>query len=197
MREKKVLNVGGNSRQIELPPQYEKFQKVWLDIDPKVEPDLLCDARHLADLKPQQFDAVYCSHNLEHYYRHEVPIVLDGFLHVLREDGFAHIRVPDLAEVMRIAVAQDLDVEDVIYDSAAGPIMLIDVLYGFSEEIERTGEDFFCHKTGFTEKSLSSALRKSGFQKIFTVCNNLEIIALAFKQEPSPLQVVDWGLPRW
>src|SRR6266446_7887238 len=48
-------------------------------------------------LAASQFDAVYCSHNLEHYYRHDGATVLRGFLHVLKPDGFAEIKVPDAA----------------------------------------------------------------------------------------------------
>ena len=81
----KGLNVGGNSKTISLPPQYADFEHILLDIDPKGSPDIVCDARDLEELEAGQFDAVYCSHNLEHYYRHEVKRVLAGFLHVLKD----------------------------------------------------------------------------------------------------------------
>jgi len=137
-----------------------------LDIDPKGSPDIVCDARKLTTREAGQFEAVYCSHNLEHYYRHDVPRVLTGFLHVLKDDGFAQIRVPDLHEVMRVTIEQGLDIDDVLYQSTAGPIMVLDVLYGYSVEIERSGQEFFAHKTCFTIKSLLKALKKSGFSKI-------------------------------
>jgi hypothetical protein len=73
---RRVLNVGGHDKRIELPPQYAGFEQILLDVDPTVTPDILCDARELSKLEPRQFDAVYCAHNLEHYYRHEVPSVL-------------------------------------------------------------------------------------------------------------------------
>jgi predicted SAM-dependent methyltransferase len=104
MELKKVLNVGGNSKEIPLPPQYAGFEQLLLDIDPTGSPDIVCDARNLTTLENGLFDAVYCSHNLEHYYRHDVPKVLGGFLHVLKEGGFAHIVVPDINEVMRITI---------------------------------------------------------------------------------------------
>jgi SAM-dependent methyltransferase len=181
---KKVLNVGGNSKEIPMPTEYAEFQQLWLDIDPKVKPDILCDARKLATLNANQFDAIYCSHNLEHYYRHDVPKVLAGFLHVLKDHGFAHIRVPDIDAVMRVTIEKNLDIDDVLYQSPAGPIMVLDVLYGYTVEIESSGQDFFAHKTGFTEKSLVKALQQSGFSKIFHWPGNLEINALAFKKEP-------------
>jgi len=184
MNSKKVLNVGGNSKAIALPPQYAEYEHLLLDIDPRGKPDIVCDARLLTSLEGNQFDAVYCSHNLEHYYRHDVPKVLAGFLHVLKEGTFAHIRVPDIAEVMRITIERGLDIDDVLYDSPAGPIMVLDVLYGYTVEIERSGQDFFAHKTGFTQKSLIKVLQKAGFSNIYSATGNLEINAFAFKGKP-------------
>ncbi|TRU35461.1 MAG: class I SAM-dependent methyltransferase [Microcystis aeruginosa Ma_MB_F_20061100_S20] len=181
---KKVLNVGGNSKAIPLPPQYSEFEHLLLDIDPKGSPDIVCDARNLTTLESGQFDAVYCSHNLEHYYRHDVQRVLAGFLHVLKDGGFAHIRVPDIQELMRITIDRGLDIDDVLYQSPAGPIMVLDVLYGYSVEIERSKKDFFAHKTGFTHKSLLKALQKAGFSKIYSAARNLEVSAFAFKVAP-------------
>ena len=112
---RRLLNVGGGSRSFALPPIYAGFQHVLLDIDPSVAPDILCDGRQLASLEPAQFDAVLCSHNLEHYYRHEVPVVLAGFLHVLKDGGFAHILVPDIGELMRVVVTRGADLHDILY----------------------------------------------------------------------------------
>jgi hypothetical protein len=192
---KKVLNVGGNNRDIPLPPQYAAFQQVLLDIDPKGSPDILCDARRLASLEPGQFDAVYCSHNLEHYYRHEVRIILAGFLHVLKTDGFAHIRVPDLHELMRVTLERGLDVEDILYQSPEGPIMVLDVVYGYGVEIEHSGQDFYAHKTGFTQKSLVRALQAAGFSRAYSGTGNLEIEAFAFKGVPDPVTRRLFNLP--
>ena len=85
---------------------------------------------------------------------------------------------------MRVTIERGLDIDDVLYQSPAGPIMVLDVLYGYSVEIERSGKDFYSHKTGFTQKSLLKALTVAGFRKIYSVAGNLEINALAFKGEP-------------
>ncbi len=192
---KKVLNVGGNTKRIALPPQYAEFKHILLDIDPKGLPDIVCDARKLASLEAGQFDAVYCSHNLEHYHRHDVPKVLAGFLHVLKDNGFAQVRVPDINAVMKATLERGLDLEDVLYESPAGPIMVLDVLYGYGVEIEQSGQEFYAHKTGFTEKSLSQVLRKSGFSRIFCLRGNFEINALAFKRGPDPSTQILFNLP--
>ena len=157
-----------------------------LDIDLEGEPDVVCDARDMTELPRAEYDAVYCSHNLEHYYRHDVPKVLAGFVHVLKPEGFAHIRVPDMAEVMRTAVQDKLDIDDVLYQSAAGPITVGDVIYGYGTEIERSGNDFYVHKTGFTPASLTQALVRNGFPHVFLGAGKLEVVAYAFTQKPGP-----------
>jgi SAM-dependent methyltransferase len=181
---KKVLNVGGGSREVPIPQEYAGFEHLLLDIDPKFKPDILCDARELAHFEAAQFDAVYRSHNLEHYYRHDVVKVLAGFMHVLKDDGFAHIIVPNIAEVMRVTVENGLDVDDVLYESPVGPIRVLDVMYGFGREIEQSGQDFYAHKTGFTPKVLGKALARAGFRKQFACAGGLEIAVLAFKVPP-------------
>ena len=181
-----VLNVGGNSKAIPLPPQYAGFEHLLLDIDPTGQPDVLCDARELTTLSAGRFDAVYCSHNLEHYHAHEVSRVLAGFLHVLKEGGFAHIRVPDLQAVMRQAIERNLDVEDVLYQSAVGPIRVLDVIYGHGPQIERSGQDFFAHKTGFSRNTLHAALLRAGFGPVYSGTGNLEVTAVAFKGHADP-----------
>jgi hypothetical protein len=192
---RRLLNVGGNSKDIPLPENYRGWENVLLDIDPRGKPDVLCDARALTTLPGAAYDAVYCSHNLEHYYRHDVPKVLAGFRHVLKEHGFAHIRVPDMGEVMQQVVQKALDIDDVLYVSPAGPITVRDVFYGYGVEIERSGNEFFAHKTGFTQKSLVRMLESCGFPIVFSMTGNLEVMALAFTQKPDEYARSLFGLP--
>ncbi len=193
----RVLNVGGASKTIPIPHYYAGWEHLLLDIDPRGSPDIVCDARELASLPAAQFDAVYCSHNLEHYHKHDGKRVLAGFLHVLQDDGFAEIRVPDLDSVMQRVVGSGMDIEDVLYTLPAGPITPRDVLYGWAEEIERTGRDFYAHKTGFTAKSLFAAVQQAGFGHaiVLRIAEAFELRAFAFKTAPTPEQRALLGLP--
>jgi hypothetical protein len=182
---KKVLNVGGNSKDIAIPMQYNGWQHILLDIDPKGNPDIVCDARDLISLAGNEYDAIYCSHNIEHYYRHDVRRVLLGFVHVLKAEGFAHVRVPDIDALMRIVVEKKMDIDDFLYQSPAGPITVQDVFYGYGVEIKRSGNDFFAHKTGFSPKSLTKILNECGFPIIYMGGGGIEIEALAFKEKPT------------
>lgn len=192
---RKVLNVGGNRKEGYFPAEYSGWEHVLLDIDPACEPDVLCDARELSSMPGAVYDSVYCSHNLEHYHHHEVSKVLAGFIHVLKPDGFAHIRVPDLGQVMQAMVQRNLDIEDVLYVAPSGPITVRDAIYGYGTEIERSGNDFFSHKTGFTEKSLISILHRAGFTHVFAGSGNLEVEAWAFVNRPSEYAAKLLNLP--
>jgi hypothetical protein len=193
----RVLNVGSSDRNVPIPGHYAGWDNVLLDIDVRVRPDIVCDARQLTSLPGAQFDAVYCSHNFEHYYPHDGREVLRGFLHVLRSDGFAEIRVPDLQSVMQKVIDAKLDVEDTLYVSAAGPISVRDVIYGYEKEIEESGQDFYAHKTGFTDRSLYTILRQAGFGDIFVSVATpiFEVRAYAFKCSPTPQQRALLKLP--
>ena len=192
-----VLNVGGNSKAIPIPPHYQGWQHFLLDIDATRDADVVCDARELGGFDAARFEAVYCSHNLEHYYRHDVPRVLAGFLHVLKPGGFAEIRVPDLEAVFRKVSDGALGLEDELYVSPTGPITVIDVIYGWSKEIESSGHDFFAHKTGFTAKTLAAALQRAGFREVWMApaLADYELRAVAFKQASTPEQRTLIGIP--
>jgi len=184
---KSVLNVGGSSKQTPISDYFAGWQHDLLDIDPRGGPDLVCDARELRELTGGIYDAVYCSHNLEHYYRHEGLNVIRGFHHMLHETGFAEIRVPDIAQVMAAVRERELELDDVLYQSPAGPIAAHDIVYGLQREIQESGQDFYAHKTGFTPKSLGKILLDGGFPLVFlsTEKEHLAVHALAFKVEPT------------
>lgn len=174
----KVLNVGGNSKEIPLPAIYDSWQQVLLDIDPKSGADIICDARDMLGIK-ERFDSVYCSHCLEHFYSFDVPAVLKGFKKVLNKTGFIYIRVPDLLEVIKNTVDKKIDLNETLYHSMAGPITPLDILFGLQKEVKRSGQDFFAHKTGFSAKTMRQTLQEAGFKHINIAQRDLELIVFA------------------
>jgi ubiquinone/menaquinone biosynthesis C-methylase UbiE len=186
-----VLNVGGGSRY--LPPEYKGWDQDLLDIDPEVKPDILCDAKNMRTIK-KKYDAVLCSHNLEHFYRHEVPQVLDGIRHVLKEDGFADIRVPNLNALVEAVHKGGLDIDDPWYDIGNGTkISFHDVLYGWGK-VMKQGNLFYSHKCGFTEKSLGKELTRAGFKTVLTASDGMNVNAYAFKGKPTASQKRQLGI---
>jgi predicted SAM-dependent methyltransferase len=183
----RVLNVGSSSMSIPIPAYYDEWERLSVDIDPRCKPDIVCDARNLESLEASQFDAIYCSHNLEHYYRHDGAKVLRGFRHVLKSDGFVEIKVPDLQSVIQRVVESKMDLGDILYESPMGPIAVLDVIYGFAKEIEESGHDYYAHKTGFTTKLLGQTLESAGFAEVyvFAAPETYEARALAFMSKPT------------
>jgi hypothetical protein len=181
---KRVLNVGGGSKAIAIPPLYDGWEHVLLDISPVGNPDVLADARELEQQTAAEYDAIYCSHNLEHYYPHDAFKVLAGFLHVLKPEGFAHIVVPDVGQVMHDFVLGEMEIDAPLYEVKAGKITVHDVLYGYSKAIAQSGNDFYAHKTGFTPSLLSRMLADVGFAnvEIHPDPDNWEVEAFARKE---------------
>ena len=167
-KSKRVLNVGGgNTKAVLNPVRYKDMRQFILDIDPRMNPDVLCDALEMREkLKRNSFDAIFCAHNLEHYYHHHVKVVLSGMFYVLKPGGFVEIRVPDILTAIALMTERGLDLEDRLYMSPAGPIATLDMIYGWRLEIERSGQPFYAHKTAFTPKSLHKALSEAGFTKV-------------------------------
>ena len=188
----RVLNVGGGANRA-LPKQYTGWEQDVLDIDPDVKPDICCDALKMRTLPAARYDAIFCSHNLEHFHTHEVPTVLDGFKHVLKPAGYAHIAVPDVLALMHAVVDGKRDIEDTWYVSPSGPITYREVLYGHGRMIAQ-GNVYYCHKTGFSEKSLTVRLKQAGFAKVFTASDGCSLHAFAFKSKPTKAQLQRAGV---
>jgi SAM-dependent methyltransferase len=164
MHVKTVLHVGPGHRRggARLPVafQSEEWREIRLDIDPANEPDIVGSMLNMAEVPDGSIDAVYSSHNIEHVYAHEVPVVLGEFLRVLKPEGFLVVTCPDLQTVG--ALIADDNLTDAAYNSQAGPITPLDILYGHGKALAE-GHLYMAHKTGFTLKTLTAALHAAGF----------------------------------
>jgi hypothetical protein len=184
----RVLNVGGNSKAIPIPACYNGWEHHLLDIDPIGQPDVLCDAVLLKTKGEYrgQYDSVFCSHNLEHYYLHNVPDVLEGFYNVTNDDGYIHVSVPHTLNVMRYIVAYNKELSDPLYNLGDGTaISGHDVMFGWGKQIAASGVDFFAHKCAFTPISLTRLIIEAGFPFVYIQEEGLNMGAVAFKKKPS------------
>lgn len=138
-----------------------EWQEIRLDIDPSVKPDVIGTMTDMKAVADASVDAIYSSHNIEHLYPHEVPLAFAEFLRVLKPDGFFVVTCPDLKGVCAL-VAQDQLLEPA-YQSPAGPISPLDILYGHRPAMA-AGNLYMAHRCGFTQKVLDGTLRACGFQ---------------------------------
>lgn len=159
---KYVLHVGCSFASLkDLPSVFQQgWSEIRLDIDESVNPDVVASMLDMSIIESGSVDAVFSSHNIEHLYPHEVATAFAEFRRVLRSDGFLFVRCPNMEAVARAVVEHGLDAP--LYESAAGPISAIDIMYGHRASIE-AGNLFMAHKTGFTPSSLRRVIDGAGF----------------------------------
>lgn len=139
-----------------LPQWIKGFKETRLDINPDVNPDIVGDMTNLKGIG--KFDAVLCVHALEHLHPHDVQVMLSGCVEVLNDGGYAMVFVPDLEDVKPTT--------EVLFQSPAGPITGLDLIYGFREATKQN--PYMKHLTGFNRDTLEQALKDAGFSKVST-----------------------------
>jgi len=161
---RRVLHVGcGHPAAHRLHAAFQDldWEEIRLDIDPRVKPDIVCSTVDMSRaVESHSVDAVWSSHTIEHLHDHEATAALLEFRRVLRPEGFLLLRCPDLAAVVRSILHDGL--EHVAYESPAGPITPLDMLYGHRASIA-AGSAFMAHHTGFTDERLGRMLLTAGF----------------------------------
>ena len=150
-----LLHIGCGSES--LPTWLNEYKETRLDINAKSNPDIVASMLDMGDIG--EYDAIYCSHALEHLYPHEVPLAVNEFLRVLKTGGYAIILVPDLEDVK--------PTEEVIVMADCGPITGLDMIYGHAQSL-REGNPYMAHKCGFVSQTLNNVLVKGGFTKVET-----------------------------
>ena len=160
---KNLLHVGPdrNTKKDILKYYDDEWIETRVDINKEVNPDILGSMTDLSNVKNNFYDSVYSSHSIEHVYQHEIGGVLKGFYKVLKADGILVITCPELKSICQLVLEDKL--LDTAYESSAGPVSPIDMLYGHRDSIKK-GNDFMAHKSGFTLKTLMSACTKANFQ---------------------------------
>jgi SAM-dependent methyltransferase len=165
-KRKIVLHVGCGPRTAgQLPPQFDvdNWREVRLDIDKDAKPDIVASITDMRKVASESVTAVWSSHNIEHLCSSDVEAALKEFYRVLLPGGVAFIQVPDIQAVAEEIVKGNF--ESAAYESPAGPVCPIDMLYGYRKFVD-SGCVFQQHKTGFTADSLRQKLENAGFNQI-------------------------------
>lgn len=190
---KTFLHVGcGPNRQQQTTQGFatDGWRELRLDINPAVVPDVVGSMTDMTAVASGSVDAVFSSHNIEHLYPHEVPVALAEFYRVLSDEGFLVLTCPELKSVCAL-VAED-KLTDPAYQSPAGQIAPIDVIYGYRAAMSQ-GNLFMAHRTGFTEKTLIAALQAAGFMGVASMSRPevFDIWAVATKMQASDAMLRD------
>ena len=166
----------------------DDWKEIRLDIDEGVNPDIVGTLTDMKLVETASVDAVHSAYNIDHIYPHEVPIALAEFYRVLKEDGIVYIRCPDIQLISEAVINDQL--LDALYDSPAGPISPIDIIYGNRQEIVE-GNEYMAKKCGFTYSVLNMAFWEAGFKTRYGGRNQdtYELSLIAFKQEKSEEEI--------
>ncbi|MEM7730726.1 MAG: methyltransferase domain-containing protein, partial [Pseudomonadota bacterium] len=165
-RRAQVLHVGcgaPNPKKLHAVFVPDRWREVRLDIDPKVEPDVLSTMVSMPDVGDASCDAIWSSHNVEHLHDHEVPTAFAEFVRVLKPTGFALITCPNIRAVAQLVA--DGRLEEPMYEAPSGVVTALDMLYGFRHSIAR-GNLFMCHNTGFDADRAGRLLLNAGFDQV-------------------------------
>jgi len=189
---RRVLNAGSGPRTIrKLRHLFEpaRWEELRLDLDAKVRPDFVGSMTDMRDhFSAASFDAIWSSHSLEHLHDHEIPLALGEFRRVLRDDGFALISCPDLETVMSLFLRHGPDY--VAYQSPAGPITPVDMLFGHTRSIA-SGNHHMAHRSGLTAERLGGLLLRAGFAEAITKRAQFDLWALALMRDSDRDAILD------
>jgi predicted SAM-dependent methyltransferase len=155
-----------------VPTFFDDWREIRVDLDRTVDPDIIGSITDLSEIPDGVAEAVWTSHCLEHLYAHEVPTALGEFRRIMAPDGFLCLNVPDLQAVAEL-IARDL-LDDVAYESPAGPVTPHDMVYGHSPALAR-GQVYMAHRCGFTRKALRQRLVDAGFEDFVLARNEASI----------------------
>ena len=168
------------------------WREIRLDIDAQVHPDIVGTMLDMKDVASASVDAIYSCHNIEHLVAHEVPLAFKEFHRVLNDAGFLVIACPDLQAICAL-VAED-KLTQPAYQSEAGPIAPIDMLYGHRRFLAG-GNDYMAHRCGFTKTVLQGTLIDCGFKSVIAARRlaNFDLWAIASKLPMSEDQLRSLG----
>jgi hypothetical protein len=184
--QKIILNVGAGSTSVHKQTDFFKnFKELKLDVA-EVNPDIISDITALEGVPDDSVDAIWACHVVEHVYFHKLPDVFKNMIRVIKPDGYAIIRVPDIASIAHMI---ENDLFTPVYDTNVGPICPIDILYSSRVLVERYGEPM-CHRTGFTIKSMTEILQNLGINALVAGING-EVVTILYKSKEPPNVIND------
>ena len=156
-----LVNLGsGRKGTTWLPPIFNGWRELRVDVDARVAPDILADITDLSAIETGSVDAVWSAHCLEHLYLHQVGQAVGEAYRILAEDGFFCLIVPDLQMIAEYIGSDRL--HEVVYQSAAGPVTAHDMVYGFGVALAQ-GSPAMAHRCGFTPTLLLQQLQAAPF----------------------------------
>ncbi|MDL2316949.1 methyltransferase domain-containing protein [Desulfovibrio sp. OttesenSCG-928-A18] len=166
------------------------WEEVRMDVSEEARPDVIASLLDMPMVPDAYFDAVFTAHSLERMYPHQVGSALANIMRVLKHDGYLVVTAADIQAACAL-VAEDKLLEPA-YDSPAGPVAPLDILYGFRPALAAGYERHAC-KCGFTSRALTGTLAQAGFVSLWSARNpdTFTLVSLATKAQKSEEELKD------
>lgn len=167
-----------------------EWEEVRMDPAREAAPDIQAAFPDMRGVEDASFDAVFTAHSLERLYPHQVMETLGNCLRALKEDGYLVVICADIQDACAM-ITQD-GLLNTAYESPAGPVTPLDILYGFRPALAAGRLEYAC-RCGFTAKVLMSSLAQSGFGTVWSSRNQktFSMAAIATKQRRSKAFLVE------
>ena len=136
----------------------ERKRKGWvnIDIDKKVKPDIVADAKDLHMFEDESVNEIECCHLLEHLTYPDAVTALKEWYRVLKKRGKLSLELPNFEKCIEILYKKE--------GGEAQKFAMIGI-YGYIPDIQKYGISLV-HKYGWTRETLTNELREVGFSEI-------------------------------
>lgn len=130
----------------------------WINVDQQYHPgvDLVADIRNLTMVASESVDAVAAIHVLEHFYRWEVPSILQEWRRILKVGGKLIIEVPSLDKVFGYVLGCMKRKEGI------APFMTLHAFYGDPKH----KDPGMMHKWGYFVEELVNLIKAAEFRDV-------------------------------
>lgn len=154
------------------------FKEIRLDAVDHPTVDIVSSMEDLPMIPNNSIDCVYSSHSLEHIEFHKVPNCLKEWFRVLKPNGEIRAIVPNLKIPAKMILENKL--HEKIYDSDAGPIIALDMIYGHRGLVQT--DPWMSHKTGFTKEFAEVLLTQLGYGYFEVTEHDTNLLIRVFKR---------------
>lgn len=185
-----VLNLGAGKTALEAQTLFfQGWREIRVDIK-ELNPEVVDDIRELRNIPSNFADAIWACHVVEHVHWHDQKKMFTNMIRVLKDDGIAVIRVPDIGSIAD-RIKNGFNSE--LYRIGERVFTPMDIVYGHRDYFDGSDAVNYasCHKVGFTEQSLTEMLKEFGI-KGFTACKNYEIMAVLYKDKRPNLEELNF-----
>lgn len=159
------------------------YYELRVDLDESCNPHLVSDITKLTALPNESVDCVFSSHSLEHVHFHDLPACISEWYRVIKPLGEVRIVVPNLKAVGEMLSRGEI--LGTVYDSGAGPVLALDMIYGFRQYVKDSPQHML-HKTGFTKESAEIILSSLGYTQFQVHEVEINLVIRLFKPRATP-----------